>query len=145
MTLEEREILGYAHFMRAYAYYHILMNFGPLFWIGDETLETNEKPEYYNPGKSDLASQSDYICDELSWLRTYTSYCSMGQFQDVLPVMAHRLIARLRLQQASPLFNGGAAAKTHFASWKRTVDGVDYVSQQYDEKKWAVAAAAAKW
>ena len=47
-TLEEREILGYAHFMRAYAYYHILMNFGPVVLIGDETLETNEKPEYYN-------------------------------------------------------------------------------------------------
>ena len=144
-TLEEREILGYAHFMRAYAYYHILMNFGPVVLIGDETLETNEKPEYYNRERATYDESVDYICDELELAAKYIPRTvSMGQFGRPTRGAAYGLIARLRLQQASPLFNGGAAAKTHFASWKRTVDGVDYVSQQYDEKKWAVAAAAAK-
>lgn len=144
-TLEEREILGYAHFMRAYAYYHILMNFGPVVLIGDETLETNEKPEYYNRERATYDESVDYICDELELAAKYIPLTvSMGQFGRLTRGAAYGLIARLRLQQASPLFNGGAAAKTHFASWKRTVDGVDYVSQQYDEKKWAVAAAAAK-
>ena len=144
-TLEEREILGYAHFMRAYAYYHILMNFGPVVLIGDETLETNEKPEYYNRERATYDESVDYICDELELVAKYIPLTvSMGQFGRPTRGAAYGLIARLRLQQASPLFNGGAAAKTHFASWKRTVDGVDYVSQQYDEKKWAVAAAAAK-
>lgn len=144
-TLEEREILGYAHFMRAYAYYHILMNFGPVVLIGDETLETNEKPEYYNRERATYDESVDYICDELELAAKYIPLTvSMGQFGRPTRGAAYGLIARLRLQQASPLFNGGAAAKTHFASWKRTVDGVDYVSQQYDEKKWAVAAVAAK-
>lgn len=144
-TLEEREILGYAHFMRAYAYYHILMNFGPVVLIGDETLETNEKPEYYNRERATYDESVDYICDELELAAKYIPLTvSMGQFGRPTRGAAYGLIARLRLQQASPLFNGGAAAKTYFASWKRTVDGVDYVSQQYDEKKWAVAAAAAK-
>lgn len=144
-TLEEREILGYAHFMRAYAYYHILMNFGPVVLIGDETLETNEKPEYYNRERATYDESVDYICDELELAAKYIPLTvSVGQFGRPTRGAAYGLIARLRLQQASPLFNGGAAAKTHFASWKRTVDGVDYVSQQYDEKKWAVAAAAAK-
>ena len=144
-TLEEREILGYAHFMRAYAYYHILMNFGPVVLIGDETLETNEKPEYYNRERATYDESVDYICDELELAAKYIPLTvSMGQFGRPTRGAAYGLIARLRLQQASPLFNGGAAAKTHFASWKRTVDGADYVSQQYDEKKWAVAAAAAK-
>ena len=144
-TLEEREILGYSHFMRAYAYYHILMNFGPVVLIGDETLETNEKPEYYNRERATYDESVDYICDELELAAKYIPLTvSMGQFGRPTRGAAYGLIARLRLQQASPLFNGGAAAKTHFASWKRTVDGVDYVSQQYDEKKWAVAAAAAK-
>ena len=144
-TLEEREILGYAHFMRAYAYYHILMNFGPVVLIGDETLETNEKPEYYNRERATYDESVDYICDELELAAKYIPLTvSMGQFGRPTRGAAYGLIARLRLQQASPLFNGGAAAKTHFASWTRTVDGVDYVSQQYDEKKWAVAAAAAK-
>lgn len=144
-TLEEREILGYAHFMRAYAYYHVLMNFGPVVLIGDETLETNEKPEYYNRPRATYDESVDYICEELELAAKYIPMTvSMGQFGRPTRGAAYGLIARLRLQQASPLFNGGAAAKTHFSSWKRTVDGVDYVSQQYDEKKWAVAAAAAK-
>lgn len=129
----------------AYAYYLLLMNFGPVVLIGDETLETNEKPEYYNRERATYDESVDYICDELELAAKYIPLTvSMGQFGRPTRGAAYGLIARLRLQQASPLFNGGAAAKTHFASWKRTVDGVDYVSQQYDEKKWAVAAAAAK-
>lgn len=144
-TLEEREILGYAHFMRAYAYYHVLMNFGPVVLIGDETLETNEKPEYYNRARATYDESVDYICEELELAAKYIPMTvSMGQFGRPTRGAAYGLMARLRLQQASPLFNGGAAAKTHFSSWKRSIDGVDYVSQQYDEKKWAVAAAAAK-
>lgn len=144
-SLEEREILGYAHMMRAYAYYHVLMNFGPVVLIGDETLETNENPEYYNRPRATYDESVDYICDELELAAKYMPLTvSMGQFGRPTRGAAYGLIARLRLQQASPLFNGGSAAKTHFGSWKRSVDGVDYVSLQYDEKKWAVAAAAAK-
>ena len=54
------------------------------------------------------------------------------------------LIARLRLFQASPLFNGGAAARKCFGTWKRKSDGAYYVNQEYDPRRWAVAAAAAK-
>lgn len=57
---------------------------------------------------------------------------------------AFALIARLRLQQASPLYNGGNAARTTYGDWKRSIDGVNYISQTYDERKWAVAAAACK-
>ena len=57
---------------------------------------------------------------------------------------AFALIARLRLQQASPLYNGGQAARTAFGNWKRTVDGANYVNLNYDETRWAVAAAACK-
>src|SRR5699024_7308947 len=54
------------------------------------------------------------------------------------------LVARLRLQAASPLFNGGDAARKYFGSFTRCTDGVHYISQTYDERKWAIAAAAAK-
>ena len=43
-----------------------------------------------------------------------------------------------------PAFNGGAAARRYFGAFKRKSDGVHYISQTYDESKWAVAAAAAK-
>ena len=54
------------------------------------------------------------------------------------------LVARLRLQAASPLFNGGEAAHKYFSNFVRSTDGVHYISQKYDERKWALAAAAAK-
>jgi hypothetical protein len=50
----------------------------------------------------------------------------------------------LRLIQASPLWNGGEAARKTFGTWKRSTDNVNYVSQTPDEKKWAVAAMACK-
>ena len=36
--LEKQELLGYAHFLRGYAYYHILMNYGPVIIIGMQML-----------------------------------------------------------------------------------------------------------
>jgi hypothetical protein len=57
---------------------------------------------------------------------------------------AYGFVARLRLIHASPLFNGGQAARTYFGNWMRSTDTVHYVSQTPDEKRWAIAAAAAK-
>ncbi|MEI3485854.1 MAG: hypothetical protein V8R12_13375 [Bacteroides faecis] len=48
LPLRKQELLGYAHFLRGYAYYHILMNYGPVIIIGDEPLDTNADAEYYD-------------------------------------------------------------------------------------------------
>lgn len=142
---EEREIVGYAHFMRGYAYCHILQNFGPIVIVGDEPMETNETPEYYNKFRSTFDESVDYICNELEIAAKYMPLnVTNTQFGRPTKGAAYGLIARLRLQQASPMFNGGSAAKTTFGTWKRSVDNVYYVSQTPDERKWAVAAHAAK-
>lgn len=144
-SLEEREILGYTHFMRAYAYYNVLMNFGPVVLVGDETLETNETPEYYNRSRATYDESVDYICNEFEVAAKYMPLTvTISTFGRPTRGAALGLVARLRLQQASPMFNGGSVAKTHFGTWKRTEDNVFYISQEYDEKKWAVAAHAAK-
>lgn len=143
-SLEEREILGYTHFMRGYAYYNLLMNFGPVV-IVKEILETNEQPEYYNYPRATYDESVDYICEELELAAKYMPLTvPLSTFGRPTRGAALGLIARLRLQQASPMFNGGSVAKTHFGSWKRTTDNAFYISQVYDEKKWALAAHAAK-
>ena len=68
----------------------------------------------------------------------------MNYFERPTKGAALALIARLRLFQASPLFNGGTAARRCFGDWKRKSDGKDYVNQTYDPARWAVAAAAVK-
>ena len=144
-TTEKFKILGNARFMRAYAYYHLLLNMGPPILLGDAIIENNEGLEFYDRGRCTYDEAVEYICTELE---------EAARFLDPnVPIMhfgrptsgaAYGLIARLRLYHASPLFNGGAVAQSVFGKWRRKTDGVHYVSQTYDERRWALAAAAAK-
>lgn len=144
-TLDKREILGYALFMRAYAYYHVLMKYGPVVILGDDVLETNASTEYYDRPRSTYDESVDYICRELETAAEYLpASVPVNYFGRPTRGAAYALVARLRLQQASPLYNGGTAARTYFGDWKRSTDDVHYISQTYDEHKWAVAAMAAK-
>ena len=133
--------------MRGYAYYHLLMNYGPLLIVGDEVLSTSESAEYYNRERSTYDESVDYICNEFK-LATQGIYGpteqSISYSDRPTKGAALALIARLRLFQASPLFNGGDAARQCFSNWQRKSDGADYVNQTYDPDRWAVAAAAAK-
>ena len=61
---DRRRYIGYVHFMRGYAYYHLLMNYGPLLIVGDEVLSTSESAEYYNRERSTYDESVDYICNE---------------------------------------------------------------------------------
>lgn len=144
-ALERFNILSYARFMRAYAYYNLLMQYGPVILVGDEIYESNEEASYYNNERATYDECVDYICNELEEAAKYMpKTVSVNYFGRPTMGAAYGLIARLRLQQASPLFNGGDAAKKAFGVWKRKSDGVNYISQTYDEGKWAVAAAACK-
>jgi hypothetical protein len=142
---ERREIVGYAHFLRGYAYYHLLLNYGPLLIAGDDIYETSLDSEAYQKYRSTYDESVEYVCNELETAASY--------IQPIVPVnvfgrptkgAAYGLIARLRVYAASPLFNGGQAAKTYFSNFRRKSDNVHYVSQTYDETKWAIAAAACK-
>ena len=144
-TLEKRDILGYTYFMRAYAYYQLLIQYGPVVILGDEVLETNEEAAYYDRGRATFDESVDYVCAELekaaNFLPVTVSFTNFGR---PTSGAALGLIARLRLIQASPLWNGGDAARRTFGYWKRSTDNVHYVSQVADETKWANAAMASK-
>ncbi|HBX47119.1 RagB/SusD family nutrient uptake outer membrane protein [Limibacterium fermenti] len=146
MTTTERfEIIGYTRFMRAYAYYNILVDFGPPILLGDEILESNATLADYDRPRSTYDEAVEYICSELETAAEYLPLTvSLMEFGLPTKGAAYGLLARLRLIHASPLYNGGDAARTYFGNWKRSTDGAQYVSQTYDEKRWALAAAAAK-
>lgn len=144
-TSERVEITGYTQFLRAYAYYNILMDYGPVILLGNDILESNETPDYYANHRATYDESVDYICEQFEQAAKYMpEKVILSYFGRPSRGAAYALIARLRLQQASPLYNGGNAARAYFSSWKRSVDDINYVSQTYDEKKWAIAAAAAK-
>jgi len=146
MTNADRlRIEGYTRFIRAYAYYNILVDYGPAILLGDEVINTNEPIEYYDRPRATYDETMDYTCAEFEkaaqLLPRETSILDFGR---PAKGAALALIARLRLIHASPLFNGGPAANAYFGNWKRKTDDKHYVSQQYSEARWAVAAAAAK-
>jgi hypothetical protein len=144
-SLDRFYIIGNTRFIRAYAYYLLLLDFGPPIILGDEVIPSNEDLSYYDRPRSTYDEAVEYICNEFEevsvWLPETVSLMEFGR---PTKGAAYGLIAKLRLFHASPLFNGGSAARTAFATWKRSTDGVNYVSQNYDEKRWAIAAAAAK-
>jgi hypothetical protein len=144
-TASERlRILGYTRFYRAYAYYQLLMDFGPPILLGDEILENNEVIEYYDRPRSTYDEAVEYICTEFEQAAQFMpATVPIMDFGRPVKGAAYGLTARLRLIHASPLFNGGQAARTCFGNWIRKADEVHYVSQTPDEKRWAIAAAAA--
>lgn len=142
---DKREIVGYAHFMRGYAYYFLLLNYGPLLIAGDEVYDTSLGPEAYQKYRSTFDESIEYICNELETAATYMPpTVPINVFGRPTKGAAYGLIARLRVYAASPLYNGGQAARTYFSDFRRQSDNVHYVSQEYDERKWAIAAAACK-
>jgi len=144
-SIEKMQFRCQVRFLRAYAYYWILRNQGPVVILGDEILSSNESTEYYSHSRNTMDETVDYICTELTEAAEYMPE-EQSQNELFAPTKgaALALAARIRLTAASPLYNGGTAARRYFSDFKRTSDGEYYVSQTYDERKWAVAAAAAK-
>lgn len=144
-AFEKMEFRSMVRFLRAYAYYLILQNQGPMILLGDRIMETNEAPEYYKSERSTYDECVDYICSELeASAEGLALQQPIDMFGRPTKGAALALSARIRLVAASPLFNGGSAARKYFGSFTRSSDDVHYISQTYDERKWAVAAAAAK-
>ncbi len=142
---EKSELMGYLYFMRAYAYYRLVMHYGPIVIIGDDVMETNETEDYYDRPRATFDESVDYVCSELERsAELMPDMVSPSYFGRPSAGSALGLCARLRLIQASPLWNGGTAARRTYGTWKRSTDGVNYVSQQYDEARWAMAAAVCK-
>ncbi|MDR1171594.1 MAG: RagB/SusD family nutrient uptake outer membrane protein [Bacteroidales bacterium] len=146
MTAEQRRrILANTRFIRAYAYYQILVDMGPPILLGEDVVANNEDLAFYDRGRCTYDEAVEYICSELedaaSGLELKTSLMNFGR---PTKGAAYGLVARLRLIHASPLYNGGPAARSVFGRWKRSTDDVQYVSQVPEERRWAVAAAAAR-
>lgn len=146
MTNSDRlRIEGYTRFIRAYAYYNILVDYGPAILLGDEIVNTNEPIDYYDRPRATYDETMEYTCAEFEKAgKILPREVSILDFGRPAKGAAFSLIARLRLIHASPMFNGGPVANAYFGNWRRKTDNVHYVSQQYDEARWAVAAAAAR-
>ena len=142
---EKSELTGYILFMRAYAYYRLVMHYGPVVLLDDDVLETNDDVLAYDRARATFDKSVDYVCSELERAAALMPVTvTTGLFGRPTSGAALGLSARLRLIQASPLWNGGNAARRTYGTWLRSTDKVNYVSQTYEERKWAEAALVCK-
>ena len=104
-ALDRRNYTGYIHFLRGYAYYHILMTCGPAILVGDEIFESNLEGPAYNTYRATYDETVEYICSELETAAAYLPLkASIAQFERPTKGAAYALIARLRLHAASTAF-----------------------------------------
>jgi hypothetical protein len=143
---ERTRILSCTRFIRVYAYYNLLVNWGPIILMYDEIPNNNEELLYYDRPRDLYDECVEYICSEFEEAAKNLPYAPASILEYGRPTKgaAYALVARLRLMHASPLYNGGSAARIYFGNWIRKTDGKHYISQTYDPKRWAIAAAAAK-
>ncbi|RXF67990.1 RagB/SusD family nutrient uptake outer membrane protein [Arcticibacter tournemirensis] len=130
-----------ARFLRAYFYFMILRQYGPVVLIGEQELPPDATATDMQLPRSSYDACVDYISSELD------------KAAEILPVVpatdreygratkgaALALKSRLLLYAASPEFNGNS----DFASFVN-LDGTPFISQTADREKWKKAADAAK-
>lgn len=145
-AVDRLRIISYTKFIRAYAYYNLMMNFGPVVLLEDEILNNNEDITYYDRSRNLYDECMEYVCAEFEEAALYlpVKVNSVLEFGRPTKGAALALVARLRLMHASDLYNGGRSSRMYFGSWTRKTDGQHYIQQKADPKRWAIAAAAAK-
>ena len=136
---EVTEWIAEARFLRAYYYFCLMRQYGPVILLGESTAD------FTDPALRDLDRNTwdecvDYVCGELD---AAASDLPLEQpavwYGRATKGAALAVKARLLLYSARPLFNGNPM----YASMKN-VYGRNLFPTEYDPAKWQLAADAAK-
>jgi hypothetical protein len=140
-----RQYSAEARFCRAYFYFYLLLQYGPVVILPDKPVAPDAASDDHDLSlpRSPYDSCVDYIARQLD-LAGKDLPLSFGDQSDLDYGRATRAAcmavkSRLLLYAASPLYNGNK----DYAGFKNA-DGTQLVSQQYDQNKWEKAARAAK-
>ncbi len=138
--MERRDYTGRAYFLRAYFYFCLLRQYGPVPILPDQAFDVDASADEVSKERNTYDECVDYICSNMSQAATLLPTEREQVFQYV-PTQGAALavISRMRLYSASLWYNGN----TRYADWK-TTDGKHFISQVKDNSRWGIAAAAAK-
>lgn len=141
-----------ARFMRAYYYFYVMKNYGPIFWNGYDS-QTSINGDIYQTDRTPWQTLVDFVCSELD-----LAYADLPVEWEVTRELgratkgaAKAIKARLLLYSARPLFNGqvylgqdGSVTPSHMYDNMVNMHGEKLFNTEYDEDRWKIAAAAAK-
>lgn len=130
-----------ARFLRAYFYFMVLNQYGPLVIIGEKELPVDAPKEDLQLARSTYDECVEYIVNELDAASEVLPVepANPRDYGRITRGVALAVKSRLLLYAASPLYNGNTA----YASFK-TANGQHFISQTFDKEKWKRAADAAK-
>lgn len=140
-----KQYTGEARFLRAYAYFLLMQQYGPVVLAGDELIPSDipgSDPRMNLP-RSSFDECVNYVVAELDKAATelpqhFTMQAELD-YGRATKVAAMAVKARLLLYAASPLFNGN---KDYVDL--RNPDGKQLINQTADQTKWRRAADASK-
>lgn len=138
-TFDRREILGLAHFLRGYFYFHLLQMYGPVPLLPNDPLDVAAELDELCYERNTYDECVEYICNDMEIAYDYLEPTRpSNQISRPTRYAAAAVMSRLRLYAASPWYNGN----TVYSDWK-TSGGQPFISQEKDNRKWALAAEAA--
>lgn len=140
MTFSERaDAKAQARFLRAYAYWVLLRQYGPLPLIPEEGFDISMTYDELSIQRNTFDECVDYIANDFL-LAAQNLPLTRTANNINRPTRGAALAARARLllYAASPLYNGNTELFN-----LRNYEGAQLISQTYDESKWGRAAAAA--
>lgn len=142
---ERMDYRGQARFARAYFYWLLLRKYGPIPLLPDEGLDYTKSYSELAIPRSTYESCADYISNEMVLAAKEMQALGLVRSQDgsARPSVGAALATRAKvlLYAASPIANGN---DKKFASQLVDNQGARLLSVDYNEEKWAKAAAAAK-
>lgn len=138
--VEKADMKGQMRFIRAYAYWSLIRHFGPVPLVPEHGLDVSLSYEELSLPRASLDEIVEFIDQDLVIAaRSLPMVRTVNNMGRPTRGAALALRARIMLWVASPLMNGN---KDLFNV--KDNHGRQLVPQEYDESKWARAAAAAK-
>ena len=145
LTSEERaDYKAQARFVRAYFYWLMLRKYGPVPLVPDEGIDYTKEYDELGIPRNSYDECVEYISNEML-LAAKDLPLSRSALYIARPTRGAALATRAKalLYAASPINNPRPGDQEKFADMVNW-DGKHLIAQEYDDKKWAIAAAAAR-
>lgn len=137
-----RELMGEAYFLRAYFYFELMKEYGPVPIAPLDGFSLDTPMEDLLVARNTWDECIQFVVDELNKAaENLPENRADIDFGKPTRGAAYAVMSRLLLYNASPLFNGGSTIFSDFVD-KRT--GKPYFNTEKKNEKWAEAAWAAK-
>lgn len=141
-SMELKEYIGQAQFLRAYYYFELMKQYGPVCIVPDKGFDLDMPMSEILISRNTWDECVEFVKEELKKAASNLPQTNLNTSDFGKPTSgsAYAVLSRLLLYNASDLFNGNTSM-AHFVNKK---NGQHYINQEYKEEKWAEAAAIAK-